>query len=818
MLSNYLKITAKKFFNYRKGRSTIYAWINLGGLAVGFTAFLMIAHAIFYELSYDRYYPNHRNIYRLTLERNERGEVTMQSAKTYAGIGKILMNEIPEVEHFVRILSEECMFSYEPDEIIINRQQTFWADGNIIEFFGLNMISAGQLGLLHTPNQAIISRTAAERLFGYDWIQFDEPIGKTLLLNGGVPFIIQGVFEDLPDNIHMKVDFIVSYSTLMALLGDFMNTEMPPQSNFVYNYLAIREGSDVRNLESVINKTIRHHTSDLDDQVKYGFFMQPITSIHLYSRFSDELNPNGNHFFVMGLSIAAFLIIIMAWINFINLTIARASSRSKEVGIRKAIGAGKGQLATQFIIETIFSGFVSMLIALIISFMIGNHFNRITGISILLFSTQSWLVWMVFLATFLVGTILASIYPAMILSSFNPIKALRGKKFTIHGYTSLRQGLILFQFCVAMLLLAVTGAVYYQVESMRHESLGVNMDQVLVIHSPRSMIGNTNRTLYFKQFRDFLEPDPDIVTVASGGCLPGEKFLYHTEDVHAEGNEVQIKWSFDVASVDEHYLSTLGMKLLAGRPFEERPDEENKVILNETGIEALGFKNPFEAIGRYVRINQTSPQQIIGILEDAHFEGLHTNIKPLLLKYGHDYEFGFFPIKIKSSDLGKTIDKIENQWKTTYPRDPFEYFFLDQFFDRQYQNDLAFGYLFGSFSLLAILISGIGLFGLISYATNQKSKEIGIRKVMGANVFSIIKLLTWNMLKMILLAALISMPLSYWLIRQWLDSFAYRFDPSIWMYFLPLILLLFTSMVAVGSQTLKSALSNPVDAIAEEGR
>ncbi len=816
MLHNYLKIAYRKLFNHGKDRSSIYSWINLGGLTIGLTAFLLIADVVFYELSFDRYYPNYKNIHRLTVERLESGEVTMQSAKTYAGIGEILMNEIPEVEHFVRILSEECMFTYEPEEIIINRQQTFWADGNIIKFFGLDMISKGQLELLNTPNQAIISRTAAERFFGTKWEQSNDLIGKTLLLNGGVPFMIQGVFEDLPENIHMKVDFIVSYSTLMALLGDFMNTVMPPQSNFVYNYLAIREGADLKQLELAINEIIDHHTGELDDQVKYSFLMQPITSIHLYSHFSDELNSNGNHLFVMVLSIAAFLIIIVAWVNFINLTIARAISRSKEVGIRKAIGAGKGQLATQFMMETFFSGFVSMLITIAITFGIGNIFNRVTGISTNLFSIHTWQVWVVFIGTFLAGTILASIYPALILSSINPIKALRGKNFKSNGYGLMRQGLILFQFCVAMLLLSGTGAVYYQVESMRHQSLGIDLEQVLVIHSPRSMIGNAERAMYFRQFRDFLEPDPEVVSVSSGGCLPGEKFLFHTEDVHAEGNDAQINWSFDIASVDERYLSTLGIQLIAGRNFDERPDEENRVILNETGAQSLGFQNPFEAIGRYIRINQANPEQIVGVLKDAHFEGLHTSIKPLLLRYGHDYEFGFFPVKVKTANLRKTIDKIETQWRTTYPKDPFEYFFLDQFFNRQYKNDQAFGQLIGTFSLLAVFISGIGLFGLISFTTFQKSKEIGIRKVMGANVFSIVKLLTGNILKLILLAALISLPFAHWIIGQWLDTFAYRFQPSIWMYFLPLFLLLLTSMVAVGRQTLKSALGNPVDAIAYE--
>jgi len=816
MLLNYLKIAARKLFKSGRDRSLIYSWINLSGLTIGLTAFLLIGHFVNYELQYDRFYPNHKNIYRLAVERLESGEITMHSAKTHAGIGNILVNEIPEVEKIVRILYEECMFHYESEDIILNRQLTFWADGNFIEFFGLEMLAEGQLELLYKPNQVIISRTAAERFFGADWIQANNPIGKTLLLNGGVPFMIQGVYENIPAYSHMHVDFVVSYSTLMALLGEFMNTVMPPRSNFVYIYMALEKATDIKKLESIINEVIVDHTSDLDDHVSYNFSMQPLTSIHLNSHLSDELSPNGNRLFVAALSIAAILIVVVAWINFINLTIARAMNRSKEVGVRKAIGARKRQLAAQFLVETLFSGFLAALITIAITFGIKNFFNRLTGISIPIFNIQNWQMWLIFLCIFLIGAMLASFYPAMVLSSINPIRALKGKNVTSNRHGFFRQGLILFQFCVAMLLMAGTGGIYHQVNSMRRQSLGVDLDQVLVVHSPRSMIGNTERVLYFKQFSDFLESDGDIHSVASGGCLPGENFLYHAEDVHAEGKDIEINWSFDVASVDEEYLPTLGMELVAGRNFEDRTEEENKVILNQTAIQALGFENPFEAIGKFIRVNQTELMQIVGVVADIHFEGLQSSIKPLLLKYGHDYEFGFFAIKINSDNFSEIISRIETQWKTTYPRDPFEYFFLDNFFDRQYKNDQAFGQLFGSFSLLTIFIAGMGLFGLISYTAYQRSKEIGIRKVMGADVLSIIKLLTVDIIKLILLAATISLPFAHWMISRWLNTFAYRFEPSIWMYSIPLILLLITSIIAVSGQTLKSALSNPVDAIADE--
>jgi putative ABC transport system permease protein len=816
MIFNYLKIAARNLFSARRDGSALYSWINLLGLTVGLAAFLFIAHYILYQLSYDRFFTGHDRMYRLAVERQERGEVTLRSAKTFAGVGAVLSAEMPGLGQWVRILDEECMFEYEPDKAVFNRQRTFWADGNFPGFFGLEMLITAQMELLHQPNHAIISRSAAVRFFGTDWREGNKPLGKTVILNGGVPFMIQGVFEDLPPNSHMRVDFVVSYSTLMALLGEFMNTVMPPERNFVYNYLIFNEKSDNEKLEEQINRVIAGHTGQLDEQVSYRFFLQPVASIHLDSRLSDELNPNGSRFFIWALSIAALLIVAVAWINFVNLTIARALSRSREVGVRKAIGAMKRQVGVQFAVETLFSGFLAVLFVLIIAILAGGTFSRIAGIPVSMFGAQSGWLWIVFLGAVLAGALTAGSYPALLMSSFHPIRAIKGNVVLHSGNGLFRQGLITFQFGAALLLIACTGAVYHQVSHMRRQALGADLDQVLVLHSPRSMIGNPERALHFRRFRDQLEQQGDIMSVASGGCLPGEKFLFHTENVQAEGLEREVSWSFDVASVDERYLPTLGIDLLAGRNFEDRPGEEHHVLLNELAAKGLGFRDAADAVGKFIRIDGGERRQIAGVVADVHFEGLQASVKPLLLGYGHEYEFGFFPVKIRSSDLRGTMERTEALWRSVYPRDPFDYFFLDEFFDRQYKNDEAFGQMFGAFALLTIAVAGLGLFGLVSLTTYQKSREIGIRKVLGAGVLSIVALLTAGFLRLMLIAALIFLPLAHWIIGRWLDTFAHRFEPSWWLYALPLVALLVTSLLAVGGQTLKSALRNPVEAIAEE--
>jgi putative ABC transport system permease protein len=815
MLRNYLKIAIRNLFVSGRDGSAVYSWINLIGLTIGLAAFLFIAHYIRYELSYDRFHPNHNRMYRLAVERQERGEVTMRSAKTFAGIGDALEGELSELSQYVRILDEECMFEYEPEKVVLNRQRTFWADGNFKDFFNLVLLREGQTELIHQPNHAIISRAAATRLFGNDWLTANSPLGKTVILNGSIPFMIQGVFEDLPKNSHMNVDFVVSYSTLAALIGDFMNTIMPPQRNFVYNYLLFNE-SETAHLEPLINRIIANHTGQLDEHVSYHFFMQPVSSIYLDSKLSDELNANGSRFFVWALSVAAILIMVVAWINFINLTIAKALNRSREVGIRKAIGALRHQIGFQFAAETLFSGFLALVLVVLIAILFDRTFNRITEIPVSLFSADSTMTWFVFFAAAIIGAVIAGSYPALLMSSFHPIKALRGSSSIHSGNGIFKQGLITFQFGAALLLIACTGAVYYQVEYMRKQPLGADLSQVLVIHSPRSLIANPARMVYFRQFRDQLEQSGAIASVASGGCLPGEKFLYHTENVQAEGLESAVNWSFDVASVDERYLTALDMKLLSGRNFQDQPGEEQNVILNELAILGLGFTDPADAVGKFIRIGESERRQIIGVVANVHFEGLQSSVKPLMLRYGHDYEFGFYPIKISSRNIEQTISSIESQWKIIYPRDPFDYFFLDKFFERQYKNEKAFGMMFGSFAILTIFISGMGLFGLISLTIYQKYREIGIRKVLGASVLSIIHLLLSGFLPLILIASLLFLPMAHFIIERWLSTFAYRFDLPWYSYLIPLIAVLITSILAVGSQTMRAALKNPVDAIAEE--
>lgn len=552
-------------------------------------------------------------------------------------------------------------------------------------------------------------------------------------------------------------------------------------------------------------------------EADYLFSLQPLTSIHLNSDLSDELRPNGSRIFVLALALAAALILLVAWINFVNLATARAMDRAKEVGVRKAIGSTKKQLVSQFVFESLFACFLAAVGAVIVVFFISDYIENIAGIETSVFSWEGegFHSWILFIAIMILGGLLTSVYPATILSSINTIDVLKGKISGTPGKGYLRKSLISFQFFFAVFLLSCTGAIYYQVNYMRNQGLGMSAEQVLVLYTPRSLIGSPKRIQHFENFRDKLLNYPEIVKVGSSGCIPGEEFLVHREGVRQMEKDDGKNLTYDVAYVDEGYLPALEFKLMGGRNFANGPGEGTKVIPNETAIRSLGFANSADAIGKTLLVGDKQ-YQVIGVVGDAHYEGLQKSIRPLLLFYGHWYEFGYFSIKLNPENISQTVATVQKHWEEIYPNDPFDYFFLDSYFDQQYKNDRVFGKVFGMFSFLAIFVACLGLIGLVAFTTYRRTKEIGIRKVLGANTSNILGLLTSEFSKPILLACVIAIPVTHFIIYKWLDTFAYRFEFAWWMHLIPLLLINFLALLAISWQSLKAAKGNPVNALREQ--
>jgi putative ABC transport system permease protein len=785
------------------------------GLAFGLTAIFLIIAFVKYELSYDAFFPKSEQIFRVTAKQTDQGITTFNSAKTYPGIGEILVSEIPAVTNYTRILYEECMFHEKESDRKFNRQQTYWVDGSFPEIFNLEFIAEGDVGLLYEPNNAIISKSAAERFFGTDWSGMKSPIGKTVYLNEHIPFVIQGVYENIPDNSHMQADFLVSYQTLVVLVGPGIGNGMPPYWHTNYTYLQSRKGTSAGELLPIVNKVLGNHISaERMEGAALHFGIQPIEKIHLNSQLTDELRENGNKFFVWALGLAAGIILIVAWINFINLTTAKSTERAREIGIRKTLGAFKSQLSLQFMAETLISGLISGGIAVAFISLSYNFFRNVSGIEVGLFSSDLALVWLIFLVVTVVGAVVSSIYPAVVLSSFNPARVLKSQSNSKSGNGIFRKALIVFQFTSAMVLLASTGVLFKQVNYMQSQDLGMDMEDVVVLHSPRSMIGNSERAQYFEEFRQALLKNSFIHEMGSSGNIPGHDFLYHVDGVHEVQSEQGSRVSFDLASADDGFLPSLGIDFLAGRNFMRNETDTNKVILNKKGAEVFGYNNPYDAVGISLLINGES-YQVIGVTENTHYEGLQKEIRPLILKYGHDYEFGFFTAKISGQNKAQAVAAIEAKWNDIYPNDPFDQFFLKNFFDNQYQKEETFGKIFGVFTILAICIAIMGLFGLVSFTINNKTREIGIRKVMGAGVTDILLLITKTFVALIGISFIISIPVIQMIIRNWLNSFAYRISVDWWWYLIPFLIIMGVTMITISRQALRAAYMNPAQAINE---
>jgi putative ABC transport system permease protein len=819
MFRHYL-ITALRAFYKRKGgrgAGVMFTYINVFGLTIGLAAFLVIVHIVHYELSFDRFFENSQDVYRIAVKKTENDNVVMESARSYPGLAALLKNEIPEVVACARVYKEECMLQYKEADIKFNRQHTFWADRNFVSVFNLEFARQGDLTLLDKPWSAIISESGAKRFFGTDWEGEHDPIGKTIWLNENLGFTIQGVYKDLPANTHMKVDFVASWSTLVTLVGPVFENSLPPGWNASYVYLQLAPGTSPEKIEDMAAKILKDRIPEtVTKESAYEFYLQPVESLHLESNIADELQPNGSRAFVYSMIAAAVLILVIAWINFINLLTVRSLERAKEVGVRKAIGSTRKQLVIQFLFEAMLSSMVAGTLAVVIVYFSGDSVRDITQIPLPVFSltAQGADLLILFAGILVLGGLVASLYPALGLSSLQTTEVIKGNVSTKGGKGYFRKTLLAFQFFCSVFLLTSAIVIYQQVKFMRSQELGMNPEQVIVLHSPRSLIGNNKRIQYFKNLREKLLPMNDVVEVGASGCIPGHEFLVRKEYVRAAGTEEGKNITYDVAYVDPGYAPALEIDFLSGRNFIEQPGEETKIIINETAAHVLGFATE-TAVGKTVTIDDKL-YQVIGVVEDTHYEGLQKNINPLILLQGHNYEFGYFPIKVEIRDMQQAVSKIETVWKEIYPNDPFDYFFLDSSFDEQYARDKAFGKLFGLFSVLGICIACLGLIGLIAYTTFQKTKEIGIRKVLGANVWNIVVLLTAEFSVPVLIACVAAVPVTQYAVQQWLEGFAYRYDFTWWVHFASLGVINLLALMAISWQSLRAAFSNPVVALREQ--
>ncbi len=809
MFKNYFKVA---FRNLWKNKG--FTIINIAGLAIGLACFILIALYVVDELSYDRFYPNAERTYRVDGDIKFGGN-SLRICVSSDPMGPTLKKDYPQVEEYTRIYASEGDKLVRKGNDYINEEKIVYADSTFFTVFPQQVISGETKMALFEPNTVVISETAAKKYFSTT-----DAAGKTIEIDKK-PFKVMAVIKDMPANSHFHFDFIMSMKNVDYNWNNFLS------HNF-YTYIVLKPGTDYhafeKNFEQVLEKYVLPQAKQvmtglttMDAFRKAGnqldYSLMPLTKIHLYSNRFPELEPNGNIQYVYIFSAVALFILLIAIINFMNLSTARSAKRAKEVGIRKVLGTRKQNLITQFLTESTIMAFLSLVLALVITYFTLPLFNSMAAKTMQfehIFS-PAYLPFLLALP-FVVG-LLAGSYPAFFLSHFKPVAVLKGKINAGFKKSNLRSGLVVFQFFISIFLIIGTVVVYKQLQFIQSTNLGFNKDQVLIINGAGALQQND------AAFKNAVLELPGVQSGTMSAYLPVPSS--RSDDSYSRDAVMDPKNALSMQTwiVDEDYLKTIGLHLLQGRNFSKDFGTDTAAfIINEAAAKVLGFKDP---IGQ--KIYQKDPNApdgaplvytIIGVVKNFNYESLRSNIYPLGLRFGHSNNAISF--KVSSANYKALVAQIQEIWKKLAPGMPFSYRFMDDAFNNMYRAEQRVGEVSMTFSILAILIACLGLFGLVTYMAEQRTKEIGVRKVLGASVPNLVTLLSKDFIKLVFIASLVAFPVAWWAMHSWLQDFAYRIEIEWWVFVLAAIIALFIALATVSFQAIKAARANPVKSLRSE--
>lgn len=793
MLRNYFKIAFRNLWRHR-----VFSFINIMGLSVGMTACLLIFLYVRFEMSYDTFHPKVDRIYRVVADIKTPTEVLPSGGPAWAVPSHIKL-DFPEVEAFTRVMGDNLLFR--KGDIKFYETNVIWADSAFFKIFHFPLLQGNAHTALKEPFSIVLTESAAKKYFGKA-----NPMGQTILITGDAsPATVTGIMKDMPENTQVKGDVIVSMSTITEKWAKGLDDQWGNYSPAAY--LLLKDGTNAMALQKKFPAFLEKWNGKemKEQQMRPTLLLEALKDNYLHSTRNGSKNGNIKNVYIF--SIIALFILIIACINFINLTTARATERAKEVGIRKVAGAVKSQLARQFIGESIIISFIAYLLTLALSALLLPSFNELAGktISQGIFENGQLILLLLGAAVFI--GLLAGTYPAFVLAAFKPIEVLKGRFATGAKGSVLRKSLVISQFAISIALIIGTIIVYSQMSYMRNQNLGFNKDHVMVI--------DTNHDKAVETLQQVVAGLPNVQSTCLSGSVPGSGNPGAYSEVENVKGDLQIA-NFDLYFVDFDYIPLYKIQMAAGRSFSRdyKTDSNQAMILNEAAVKTLGYPSSEQAIGK--RFKQWGREgRIIGVIKDFHFRSLQQPIKPLTMRIERD-RFELLSVKVSSAKLPATIAAIEKKYKSVIPNRPFSYYFMDEFFDRQYRSEERFGKLFLNFAILAIFISCLGLLGLASYSTMQRTREIGIRKVMGASVSNIINLLSRDFLKLVIISFFIAAPVAWYFMHQWLADFAYRTNISWWIFATAGILAVLIAVITISFQAIKAAVSNPVKALRTE--
>jgi putative ABC transport system permease protein len=794
MIKNYLKIAWRNLW-----RHWSFSTINIIGLAVGMTACFLIFMYVRFELSYDKFNQNFKQIYRLNTDIKAPNEVLHWSSAS-APMGPALQADYPDVQSYVRIFGYGYLVQSKLNKFQENNLA--FVDPSIFKIFSFPLLEGDPNTALNAPYSVVLTQTMAKKYFGNE-----DALGKSLLLDGKHPVSVTGICKDVPDNSHFNFDMLISVSTMEKL--KLMNFQ--EWGNFSnYTYLLLRPGANPDALQAKLHAFLtRHISADLRSKgYNYELFIEPLSKVYMDTFRGAPVNGSMSNVYIF--SVIAIFILVIACINFINLTTARASERAKEVGIRKVVGAGKEQLTAQFLGESVIISLISFVFAVLMSWLLLPLFNQLAGKTVAHNIFEHGYIFILFLMSIAIGLI-AGTYPALVLTGFKITAILKGRFNTSIKGIFLRKGLVVVQFTVSIVLIVGTIIVYNQLHYMRNQSLGFNKDQMLVIDfSGDSTVQSQTETI-----KNQLKDIPGVMNVSASSTAPGNgNPVAYTQAENRSGAMQSL--NLNMYDVDFDFVPQYGMRVIAGRAFSTAysSDSTKAFMINETAAKQLGYASANDAIGKHFT-QWGRDGKIIGVLKDFNFAGLQQTIKPLNFRI-NPHNLNIFTVKIAGGNIPATISSIQDKWKTIAPERPLVYSFLDENFNKQYSTEERFGKLFLYFAVLAIFISCLGLLGLASYSTLQRTREIGIRKVLGATVPMIVNMLSREFLLLVFIAALVAFPVSWYGMHKWLEDFAYKINIGWWIFGVAGLLAVMIALTTVSFQAIRAALANPIKSLRSE--
>lgn len=825
MLKNYFAVAWRIILRQR-----VFSAINILGLAVGMAACLLIVQYMSFELSYDNFHTNGANIYRIKHQRYQDGALAENMPVTYSAAGPVLKSAFPEVMQQTRVATDAGMVSAkQPGNglLVFNEPSIYYVEGSFLHLFSFPMVN-GTASALEKPNTVVLTEAAAKKYF-----PGQNAVGKTITIQqqvSGTDITAQvtGVCKNVPANSHMQFSFLVSQDMQK---GDWVTPGY-------YTYIQLAPAADAKAFEAKLASYIKtniaalsQNNSSSNTQGKtnltgLAYTQQPLRGIHLYSNLAQELTPGVSGQLVWFLGIIAVLILIIAYINYLNLTTAKVIERAKEVGIRKVLGSQRMQLIKQFLLESLILNVISLAAAIAITILCMPWFSRLCGVDMHFTIWKNYLFAPAFAGLLLLGILVSALYPALVLSAYKPVQILKGKFLNNGKNLTLRKALVVFQFTATVAFMAGTLIVYRQVSYMQTENRGMDMKQTLVVATPKNIRAtDEDGEIYAHKdtvFQQSVLRNAGVQSITASSSIPGESIGYimqYTSHPQAAAAKSERLATMEIGT---EFIHQFKMKVVAGDTLgaDAWARKNAAMLLNEAAVAALGFKNPQDAIGKLVETRngrgKVFQNEVIGVTKNFHQGSLKEAFTPIVFRLNDPNSISYYEIKVSTGNMPQTIAAVEKTYKTVYPASAFEYFFLDDFFNRQYKTEQHFGQVFTLFAGFAVFVACIELFGLTLITITQRVKEIGIRKVLGATVPDILALIAKDFAVLIIIANIIAVPLAYWGGYHWLQGYTFRISLSWWLFAVPLLAVFVIALLTISQQAIKAALANPVKSLRTE--